>query len=174
MMNNSGSSLSHFDAEGRPAMVDVGDKSVTRREALAVGFIRFPPAVAAQLAEQGYVGKKGSLIDTAIIAGTMAVKKTAELIPFCHPMPIDAIRFRITPEQGDRLRIECRVSVEARTGVEMEALTGANVAALTIYDMCKALSPAMELGPFYLQEKQGGKRHYIREPETGNSAGRDA
>jgi len=158
----SDSKLSHFDAQGRPTMVDVGDKSVTKRQATARGYVRFPPEVGAQLAAQGYMAKKGSLIDTAIIAATMAVKRTAELIPFCHPMPLDAIRVAITPTEDHSLRIDCTVSVQARTGVEMEALTGVSVAALTIYDMCKALSSEIELGPYYLQEKTGGKQHYQR------------
>ncbi len=158
-MSSKSEQLSHFDAHGRPTMVDVGEKAVSRRRAVATGQVHFPAQVAAQLAAQGYVGKKGSLIDTAIIAGTMAVKRTADLIPFCHPLPVDAIAIRIRPE-GNALYIECEVAVSARTGVEMEALTGANIAALTIYDMCKALSPRIRLGPFALKEKTGGKRDF--------------
>jgi len=161
-MSNHDKTLSHFDHQGRPTMVDVGDKSVTRRQAVARGHVRFPQAVGEQLAAQGYMAKKGSLIDTAIIAATMAVKRTAELLPFCHPMPLDAIAVQITPADDHSLTIDCTVSVQARTGVEMEALTGVSVAALTIYDMCKALSSDIELGPYYLQEKTGGKQHYLR------------
>jgi cyclic pyranopterin phosphate synthase len=141
-------------------MVDVGDKPVTDRRALAGGLVRFPAAVAAQLAAQGWIGAKGSLIDCAIIAGTMAVKRTSELIPFCHPLPVNGIRITVEPAGDCALAIECEVRVGGRTGVEMEALTGASVAALTIYDMCKALSTDIELGPFRLLAKQGGKQDY--------------
>jgi cyclic pyranopterin phosphate synthase len=154
------SELSHFDPSGRPRMVDVGGKAVSERRALASGRVRFPPEVAAQLAAQGWIAGKGSLIDCAIIAGTMAVKRTSDLIPFCHPLPLSGVRFAIAPEGQCSLAIECEVRVNGRTGVEMEALTGVTVAALTIYDMCKALSSAIELGPFRLLEKQGGKQDY--------------
>ena len=149
-------------------MVDVGAKPVTERRAVAMGHVRFPAEVARRLAAQDWRAAKGSLIDTAIIAGTMAVKRTADLIPFCHPLPVTGIRLQIEPEGVDRLAIRCEVSVSGRTGVEMEALTGASVAALTIYDMCKALSPEIQLGPFLLQQKSGGKREFrLDEGQTG-------
>ncbi|MGH8032472.1 MAG: cyclic pyranopterin monophosphate synthase MoaC [Luteimonas sp.] len=150
--------LTHLDAKGRPAMVDVSAKTVSAREAVAECRVRFPAAVAAQLHGNGLKSAKGGIVDTAIIAGTMAVKRTHELIPFCHPLPIDAIRIAIDWHGSSELRIECLVKTVHRTGVEMEALTGATVAALTVYDMCKALSHAIVLGPAKLIGKRGGKR----------------
>lgn len=153
-------SLTHVDAAGHPAMVDVSDKAVTAREAVAYCAVRFPSAVAAQLRADGLRSKKGAVIDTAIIAGTLAVKRTSELIPFCHPLPIDGCRLRIDWQSANVLAIECAVKTRHRTGVEMEALTGATVAALTVYDMCKALSHAIVLGPARLLGKRGGKRDF--------------
>ncbi len=150
--------LTHVDAAGRPAMVDVTDKPVTAREAVAECRVRFPPAVAAALRKGGMKTAKGAVMDTAIIAGTMAVKRTHELVPFCHPLPIEGCRFDIAWHAENQLRIECAVRTTHRTGVEMEALTGATVAALTVYDMCKALSHAIVIGPAKLLAKRGGKR----------------
>src|SRR5688572_2400567 len=127
--------LTHVDGAGRPAMVDVSGKDVTAREAVAECLLRFPPAVAEALRGAGMTTKKGAVVDTAIIAGTMAVKRTHELIPFCHPLPIDGCRFDVGWTGERVLRIECAVKTRHRTGVEMEALTGATVAALTVYDM---------------------------------------
>jgi cyclic pyranopterin phosphate synthase len=150
--------LSHVDAAGRPAMVDVAGKATTAREAVAECRVRFPAAVAAALRDGGMATKKGAVVDTAIVAGTMAVKRTHELIPFCHPLPIDACRFDVGWHDARTLRIECAVKTTHRTGVEMEALTGATVAALTVYDMCKALSHAIVVGPAKLLGKRGGRR----------------
>src|SRR5690349_3910822 len=133
------SGLTHLDAAGRPAMVDVSAKAATAREAVAECRVRFPVAVATALRKAGMATAKGAVVDTAIIAGTMAVKRTHELIPFCHPLPIDQCRIDITVVDDDLL-VRCTVALSHKTGVEMEALTGASVAALTIYDMCKALS----------------------------------
>jgi cyclic pyranopterin phosphate synthase len=152
------SGLSHLDAAGRPAMVDVSAKAVTAREARAECLVRFPAAVAKQLRAGELRTAKGAVLDTAIIAGTMAVKRTHELIPFCHPLPIDGCRIEGAWAGKDTLRLECTVRTTHRTGVEMEALTGATVAALTVYDMCKALSHQIELGPAKLLAKRGGKR----------------
>ena len=149
--------LSHVDAGDRPAMVDVGDKQVTRRTARARADVRFPSAIAARLRDASMRVAKGAVIDTAIIAGTMAVKRTHELIPFCHPLPIDGCRFDVGWRGDDTLAIQCEVSAEYRTGVEMEALTGASIAALTVYDMCKALSHAIVIAEVGLVEKRGGK-----------------
>lgn len=149
--------LTHLDPDGRPAMVDVSAKSVTARAARAECRVKFPPAIAAQLHANGLKSAKGGIVDTAIIAGTMAVKKTHELVPFCHPLPIDGCRFTIDWFDPRTLRIECTVRTTHRTGVEMEALTGATVAALTVYDMCKALSHAIVIGPAKLLGKRGGK-----------------
>ena len=149
--------LTHLDPAGRPAMVDVSGKAATAREATAECRIRFPAAVAAQLRASGLRSAKGGIVDTAVVAGTMAVKRTHELIPFCHPLPIDGCRIAIDWAGDAALRIECTVRTTHRTGVEMEALTGATVAALTVYDMCKALSHRIVVGPAKLLFKRGGK-----------------
>jgi cyclic pyranopterin phosphate synthase len=150
--------LTHLDADGRPAMVDVSGKVATAREALATCRVRFPADVARALKRNGLRSAKGGIVDTAIVAGTMAVKRTHELIPFCHPLPIDGCRLAVDWDGDTTLRIDCQVRTVHRTGVEMEALTGATVAALTVYDMCKALSHAIVLGPAKLVGKRGGKR----------------
>ncbi|CAE1134284.1 cyclic pyranopterin phosphate synthase [Xanthomonas campestris] len=156
--NSRSARLTHLDASGLPTMVDVSDKAVTARSATAQSRVRFPAAVAAQLRANGLRSAKGGIVETAVIAGTMAVKRTHELIPFCHPLPIDACRFEIDWEGEQVLDIHCTVRCVHRTGVEMEALTGASVAALTVYDMCKALSHSMSIGPTKLVSKRGGKR----------------
>ena len=153
-------SLTHLTADGRPAMVDVSEKAISARAARAECRVRFPQAVAAQLQASGLKSAKGGIVDTAIVAGTMAVKRTSELIPFCHPLPIDGCRIDIDWHGERELRIECEVRTTHRTGVEMEALTGATVAALTVYDMCKALSHAIVIGPARLLGKRGGKRDF--------------
>jgi len=150
--------LTHVDAGGRPAMVDVSAKLATARQARAECLVSFPPEVADQLKLGGLRTAKGAVVDTAIIAGTMAVKRTHELIPFCHPLPIDGCRFEVDWLDAANLRIQCTVKTVHRTGVEMEALTGATVAALTVYDMCKALSHEIVIGPARLLAKSGGKR----------------
>ena len=134
--------LSHVDETGQPAMVDVSGKAVTRRTAVAETRVRFPAEVAEVLRQSGFATSKGPVFQTAIIAGVMGAKRTHELIPFCHPLGLE----------------NCRVSVHHKTGVEMEALTGASVAALTVYDMCKALSHEMLIGDTRLVEKHGGRR----------------
>lgn len=156
-------SLSHVDAQGRPQMVDVSAKDATPRTARAQAWVVFPLAVDQQLREQGYCGKKGSVIDTAIIAGVMGAKRTHELIPFCHPLAIEDCQVRIDPRADGRWLVECSVRLTARTGAEMEALTGAAVAALTLYDMCKALSHQIEIRDLRLVEKHGGKHDFVRE-----------
>ena len=152
--------LTHIDAQGRPAMVDVSAKAVTARAASAECRVKFPAAAAAQLRSSGLKSAKGGVVETAIVAGTLAVKRTHELIPFCHPLPIDGIRFAIDWKRERELEIVCTVNTTHRTGVEMEALTGATIAALTVYDMCKALSHAIVLGPAKLRGKRGGKRDF--------------
>jgi cyclic pyranopterin phosphate synthase len=141
-------------------MVDVSGKPTTARAATAECRVRFPKDVAIQLHANGLRSAKGGIVDTAIIAGTMAVKRTHELIPFCHPLPIDGCRIVIAWTSDSALKIECTVRTTHRTGVEMEALTGATVAALTVYDMCKALSHRIVLGPAKLLGKRGGKRDF--------------
>ena len=151
-------SLTHLDAEGRPRMVDVGDKAVTARRAVAQALVRFPPDVAAELLRTGMRGKKGAIVDTAIVAGTMAAKRTHELIPFCHPLAIERCDFTVEFVSETELAIRCEVALTHKTGVEMEALTGASVAALTVYDMCKALSHEIVIAEVRLVEKSGGRR----------------
>lgn len=141
-------------------MVDVSAKAVTAREAMAECRVRFPAEVAKQLRASGLKSAKGGIVETAIIAGTMAVKRTHELIPFCHPLPIDGCRIAIDWHDEKSLRIECAVKTAHRTGVEMEALTGATVAALAVYDMCKVLSHAIVIGPAKLLGKRGGKHDF--------------
>lgn len=156
------SELTHLDAHGRPMMVDVSIKAATARVATAECRVKFPAAVAVQLRQSGLKSAKGGVVETAIVAGTLAVKRTHELIPFCHPLPIDGIRFAIDWCGERELEIVCTVNTVHRTGVEMEALTGATIAALTVYDMCKALSHAIVLGPAKLRGKRGGKRDFGR------------
>lgn len=137
-------------------MVDVGAKDVTYRVATAETRVRFPEAVAEALRANGFNTAKGPVFHTAIIAGTMAAKRTHELIPFCHPLGIEKCKLTIDMERDEAI-VRCTVGVHHKTGVEMEALTGASVAALTIYDMCKAFSHDMTIGETRLLEKRGGK-----------------
>ena len=148
--------FSHIDSANHPTMVDVGDKAVTKRTATAETRVRFPAAVAEALRSQGFSTAKGPVFQTAIIAGVMAAKRTHELIPFCHPLGIENCKVMIDMD-GDDALVRCTVSVRHKTGVEMEALTGASVAALTIYDMCKALSHDIAIVSTKLVEKRGGK-----------------
>ncbi|MEO8460350.1 MAG: cyclic pyranopterin monophosphate synthase MoaC [Dokdonella sp.] len=157
-MKKSKPRLTHVDARNRPTMVDIGAKAVTRRTAIAEARVQFPKKVAAQLRKQGMQSAKGPVIETAIIAGTMAAKRTHDLIPFCHPLPIERCRIEVEFDKGDTMTIRCEVAVTHKTGVEMEALTGASVAALTVYDMCKALSHDIVIREVRLIGKRGGKR----------------
>ena len=156
------SKLTHVDSMNRPAMVDVGAKAVTRREATARSRVFLPEPVVEALAGDEIQSKKGPVFATAIIAGVMAAKKTHELIPFCHPLGLDKCDIRIHVE-GDEAIIDCTCRVEHKTGVEMEALTGASVAALTIYDMVKALSHDVTIRETRLMAKTGGKQDFHRE-----------
>ncbi|MBL8298143.1 MAG: cyclic pyranopterin monophosphate synthase MoaC [Rhodanobacteraceae bacterium] len=152
--------LSHIDPSGRPRMVDVAAKSASLRQAVAQAIVRFPPDVAAELQRTGLRGKKGAIVDTAIVAGTMAAKRTHELIPFCHPLALERCNFSVEFVSATELCIRCEVGITHKTGVEMEALTGASVAALTVYDMCKALSHEIIIGEVSLLQKSGGKRDF--------------
>jgi cyclic pyranopterin phosphate synthase len=158
--------LTHLDAAGLPAMVNVGAKPVTARSAVAEARVLLPAAVARALRATGHRTHKGPVFDTAIIAGVQAVKNTATMIPFCHPLPIDHVTVSIEPSGRQALRIRCSVSTQHRTGVEMEALTGAAVAALTIYDMCKALSHEIRIEGLRLVLKRGGRRDVGNVPRT--------
>jgi len=152
--------LTHLDARRQPAMVNVGAKSVTHRIAEAEARVHLPAAVARALRSTGHRTKKGPVFDTAIIAGTMAAKRTAELIPFCHTLALERCEINIDFKAAGAGRglavVRCRVEVHHKTGVEMEALTGAMVAALTIYDMCKALSHDIRIERVRLVHKSGG------------------
>lgn len=151
--------LSHIDEDNRPNMVDVSKKAATQREAQARSVVHLPKAVLAALDGDEINSKKGPVFATAIIAGVMAAKKTHELIPFCHPLGLEVCDVSITMD-GDQAVIDCRCKVTHKTGVEMEALTGASVAALTIYDMCKALSHDIVIGETRLMMKSGGKEDF--------------
>ena len=151
--------FTHLDEDQRPTMVDVGDKAATRRTATAEARVHFPSAVAAALRENGLRSAKGPVFDTAIVAGVMGAKRTHELIPFCHPLGLENCQIAIDLV-GDTAVIRCTVGVHHKTGVELEALTGASIAALTIYDMCKALSHGIVIGDVRLLAKDGGKRDY--------------
>jgi len=156
------SGLTHLDAGSRPTMVDIGDKAVTHRIAEAEARVRLPAAVARALRRSGHRTAKGPVFDTAILAGVMAAKRTSELIPFCHPLALEQCRIQIGFDAGAASHavvvVRCRVEVRHKTGVEMEALTGASVAALTIYDMCKALSHDIRIERVRLLSKSGGRR----------------
>ena len=154
--------LTHVNECGEdPRMVDVSGKDVTERAAHAQARVLFPADVAKTLSDAGFMTKKGAVLTVAQIAGVMGVKATSQLIPLCHPLSLNGCRVEITME-GDEAVIDCRVSCQGKTGVEMEALTGASVAALTIYDMCKALSHDMVIRDVRLMGKAGGKRDFQR------------
>jgi cyclic pyranopterin phosphate synthase len=139
-------------------MVNVGDKAITHRTATAEARLILPLAVARALQRTGHRTKKGPVFDTAILAGVMAAKRTSELIPFCHPLPLEHCSIEITAPRAGFITVQCRVETHHKTGVEMEALTGVTVAALTIYDMCKALSHQIRIERVRLVSKTGGKR----------------
>ncbi len=138
-------------------MVNVSEKQITKRVATAETTVTFPEAAFQQLKGDGFASPKGPIKDTAIIAGTQAVKRTSDLIPFCHPLLIEGIVFDIQFTDTFSVIITCTVSISGKTGVEMEALTGASVAALTIYDMCKALTHDIIISNTRLISKSGGK-----------------
>ncbi len=149
-------SLSHIDERGQAHMVDVGDKPVTRREAVARGWVVMQPETLALIQEGGL--PKGDVLATARLAGIMAAKRTSDLIPLCHPLPIDSIAVDCRPDDAaNAVEITATVRVTARTGAEMEALTAVAVAALTIYDMCKAVDRSMRVEAVQLERKSGGR-----------------
>lgn len=153
--------FSHLDAQNRPAMVNVGDKAVTKRTAHARAVVSLPPALAAFLRDGEIATKKGPIFQTAILAGVMGAKKTSDLIPLCHPLPLDDCQITIDADATSaEITIDCRAQTHAKTGVEMEALTGATVAALTLYDMAKAVTHGIVIRDIRLIEKTGGKSHY--------------
>ena len=152
--------FSHISAEGNPRMVDVSEKSSTRRVAQAQTIVHLDQKIIQHITAGEHPDihtKKGPVFQTAIIAGTMAVKKTSELIPFCHPLMIERCEIDIQRNDAQAVVIRCTVGVSGKTGVEMEALTGATVAALTLYDMCKSLSHNITIQETRLLSKSGGK-----------------
>jgi cyclic pyranopterin phosphate synthase len=158
--------LSHISADGNPAMVDVSGKTPSLRVACAEALLRFPPEAFRALEARGFATAKGPVFHTAIVAGTMAAKRTHELIPFCHPLGLERCDISIEPARGHAIAVTCTAAVHHRTGVEMEALTGASVAALTVYDMCKSLSHGIVIESLRLVEKSGGKSDYAAERVT--------
>jgi cyclic pyranopterin monophosphate synthase len=150
------SELTHFDEQGRARMVDVGSKDDTKRRAVARGEVRMQPETLA-LIKAGEAGK-GDVIGVAEIAGIMASKRTSELIPLCHPLPLTSVKLVLSPNSDEsKVEIEATVETTGKTGVEMEALTAVSVAALTVYDMVKAVDRGMVIGEVRLEEKTGGK-----------------
>ena len=143
-------------------MVDVGDKQVTERRAHARSIVHLPAAIAEHIDGDEIETRKGPVFATAIIAGVMGAKRTHELIPFCHPLGLESCRITIELD-GDRAVIDCHCKVHNKTGVEMEALTGASIAALTVYDMLKAMSQEIAIGPTQLIAKSGGKKDFQRD-----------
>lgn len=149
--------FSHLNAAGQPAMVDVGEKAITARVAVAESRVFLPEIVRQQFSGSDINTKKGAVFQTAILAGIMAAKKTPDLIPLCHTLLLDSCKVDIQLE-GEEAVIRCTISTTGKTGVEMEALTGASVAALTVYDMCKAFTHDMVIRSTRLLSKSGGKR----------------
>lgn len=152
--------FSHFSPSGEPQMVDVGEKKVTKRIAIAESRVVLDEAILDRLENDEIHTKKGPVFQTAIIAGIMAAKKTSELIPLCHPLGLDKCDVEIEIDEDRSVRIRCTAAVEGKTGIEMEALTGASIAALTIYDMCKGFSHNIRIVETKLLEKRGGKSDY--------------
>lgn len=158
--NNMTDKLSHVDENNNPTMVDVSQKVISNRVATAQTKVLLPEVVKAALINDEIQSKKGPVFQTAIIAGVMAAKKTHELIPFCHPLGLENCKVIIKVNNDQDLIITCECKVNAKTGVEMEALTGASIAALTIYDMCKAMSHEITIEQTQLVAKSGGKSIY--------------
>ena len=162
------SRLSHFDEQGASRMVNVGEKEVTRRTARASAVVRMNSATKELVEKRD--GVKGDVLEVARLAGIMAAKRTGDLIPLCHPLPLDAVKVDFISPSENSLRIEASVSVSAKTGVEMEALSAVSVAALTVYDMCKSVDRSMSIEKIQLEEKTGGRSgHYRRVDCDGTS-----
>ncbi len=156
------SKLTHVDDNGQVSMVDVGSKPATRRTARARAIVAMPPQVMAHFQQGDIQSPKGAVFQTAIIAGIMGAKKTGELIPLCHPLGMDNCHITIHVANDNEVVIDCIATITAKTGIEMEALTGASIAALTLYDMCKAMSHDIVIREIKLMEKTGGKNDFSR------------
>jgi cyclic pyranopterin monophosphate synthase len=153
--------LSHFDDTGASRMVDVGAKPVSKRTARASGVVRMSASTLSLILDKRVA--KGDVLEISRIAGIMAAKRTAEMIPLCHTLPLDSVAISFSQPDNETLRIEATAQIEAKTGVEMEALTAVSVAALTVYDMCKAVDRGISIGPIQLEEKSGGRSgHWVR------------
>jgi cyclic pyranopterin monophosphate synthase len=158
------SELSHFDSTGASRMVDVGNKAISRRMARASGMVRMNASTLSLILDKRVA--KGDVLEISRIAGIMAAKRTAELIPLCHTLPLDSVTINFSQIDEQTLRIEATAQIEAKTGVEMEALTAVSVTALTIYDMCKSVDRALTIGPIRLEEKAGGRSgHWVRDAD---------
>lgn len=154
--DNSDLHLTHLDEQGRAKMVDVGDKEITSREAVARGYVSIQPETA-RLIKEGLM-KKGDVLTIAQLAGIMGAKKTSELIPLCHPLPLDRVDVDMELDESEgRINITATAKTTARTGVEMEALTAVSVASLTLYDMCKSVDRGMRIEGIRLAQKRGGR-----------------
>lgn len=158
------SRLTHFNQQGRAKMVDISEKSDTFRTAVAKSKVRMQPETLQKIRE-GKIGK-GDVLAVAQVAGVMAAKKTWDLIPMCHPIPLTGVNILFHEVSDDTLEIEVEAKTTGKTGVEMEALTAAQVAGLAIYDMCKAIDREMVLGPTYLVQKTGGKSGDFQRKES--------
>ena len=159
------SELGHFDEQGASRMVDVGQKPMTRRMARASGVVRMKESTRAMITDRQHA--KGDVLEVARLAGIMAAKRTSELIPLCHPLPLESVSIDFHQIEDNSLLIEATVEVTAKTGVEMEALTAVSVAALTVYDMCKSVDRGMVLERVALEEKSGGKSGtFVRTSDT--------
>lgn len=154
--------FTHLDEHHRAAMVDVGEKKISLRTAVAQSVVVLPEEVMQKFTDGDIQTKKGSVFQTAVIAGIMAAKKTGELIPLCHPLGLENCSINMQLQNENEIIIRCAVSISAKTGVEMEALTGVSIAALTVYDMCKALSHDIIIKETKLLQKTGGKNDFSR------------
>ena len=155
------SEFTHFSSDGASRMVDVGEKAVTRRTARAEGFVLMQPETLRLIRDRGVA--KGDVLEVARLAGIMATKRTAELIPLCHVLPLEKANVQYSFPTENKVRVEVSVSTEAKTGVDMEALTAVSVTCLTIYDMCKSVDRGMEINSIRLLEKSGGQSgHFVR------------
>jgi cyclic pyranopterin monophosphate synthase len=159
--------FTHLDRAGNPAMVDVGEKTASRRLARARSIVVLGDEIMDKLEQEEIHTQKGPVFQTAILAGIMAAKKTGELIPLCHPLGLDNCQVTIQVNKAREVVIDCTASLTGKTGVEMEALVGATIAALTVYDMCKAFSHDIIIKETMLMEKSGGKRDFLREGSKG-------
>jgi cyclic pyranopterin monophosphate synthase len=157
------SDFSHINASNQPAMVDISGKSPSHRTAVAQSIVQLDENIFDRLSGGDIQSKKGPVFQTAILAGVMGAKKTSDLIPLCHPLPLNNCKIDIEPIENQQVKVTCSVSTDHKTGVEMEALTGASVAALTLYDMCKALSHDIRILETRLISKTGGKKDYQAE-----------